>query len=700
MSDDVQLFNNRELSWIQFNRRVLDEARDPRNPLLERVKFLAIASNNFDEFFEIRVAGTMELVDAGLHSGENPDARDPREELAAIRAEARTFTAAMHVVWSEELVPELERHGIRFPAIWDLEPDRRAWLRQQFEQEVFPVLTPLAVDPAHPFPSLLNKSLNLAVLLLDPREERYVHRIAVVQVPRVLPRLVLLPPASDAPDDPGHDYVFMVDLVEEHLQALFPGLSVLHACAFRVTRDSNLDIDEEASTDLMKVLEQELNKRRRGEPVRLEISSGADPEIVARFSEAFELEPEDVYECSGPVNLGRLMELYRTEERPDLKDPTFVPHLAARWDGAEDMFQALRQTDILLHHPYDSFATVEQFVHCAAHDPRVLAIKHTIYRAGETSAIVRDLIVAAEKRKQVTVVVELKARFDEEANIRWAKRMERAGVHVVYGIVGLKTHAKATLVVRRDDQGIHHYCHLGSGNYNPTTARIYTDVGLLTAHEQIGKEVAALFNMITGYAKAPALTHLLVAPHTLRAGLAERIRREIEHATAGRPARIRGKMNAIVDPGIIRLLYEASQAGVQVELCVRGICCLRPGVPGLSDNIRVVSVVGRFLEHSRIYEFLNGGSEPEVFLASADWMTRNLDRRVEQAVPILDPNLRERVREILDASLRDNQKSRRILADGGYESLIATAEEEPFDSQETLRQRAASETTRKAEESD
>ncbi|MGA0871058.1 MAG: RNA degradosome polyphosphate kinase, partial [Planctomycetota bacterium] len=367
----------------------------------------AIASTNFDEFFEIRVAGTMELVDAGLHAGENPDARDPREELTAIRAEARTFTAAMHEVWSEELVPDLERHGIRFPSIWDLEPDRRAWLREQFEHEVFPVLTPLAVDPAHPFPSLLNKSLNLAVLLLDPREERYVHRVAVVQVPRVLPRLVRLPSSADDPDDPGHDYVFMVDLIEQHLQALFPGLSVLHACAFRVTRDSNLDIDEDANTDLMKVLEQELNKRRRGEPVRLEISAGAAPEIVARFLDAFELESEDVYECSGPVNLGRLMELYGTEDRPDLKDPTFVPHLAARWDGAEDMFQALRQKDILLHHPYDSFATVEQFVHFAAHDPRVLAIKHTIYRAGETSAIVRDLIVAAEKRKQVTVVVEL-----------------------------------------------------------------------------------------------------------------------------------------------------------------------------------------------------------------------------------------------------------------------------------------------------
>jgi polyphosphate kinase len=692
MIDDPKLFNNRELSWLQFNRRVLDEARDPRNPLLERVKFLAIASTNLDEFFEIRVAGTMELVDAGIRPGENPDRMKPRDELDAIRAAAREFTQDMHRAWKTELVPELADHGVGFPEIWSLDEERRAWLQRYFEDEVFPVLTPLAVDPAHPFPSLLNKSLNLAVLLLDPREERYVHRIAMVQVPRVLPRLVRLPQRSDDDGHDGHDYVFMVDIVEEHLDALFPGLSVLHACSFRVTRDSNLDIDEDASTDLMKVLEQELHKRRRGEPVRLEISRNADPEIVARFLEAFELEQDDVYECDGPVNLGRLMELYRTEDRADLKDAPFVPNVAARWDSADEMFAALRGEDILLHHPYDSFTTVEQFVHHAAHDPRVLAIKHTIYRAGETSAIVRDLIVAAEKRKQVTVVVELKARFDEEANIRWAKRMERAGVHVVYGIVGLKTHAKATLIVRRDEVGIRHYCHLGSGNYNPTTARIYTDLGLLTADEQIGKEVAALFNMITGYAKAPALRHLLLAPHSLRSGIDQLIHREIENARAGRPARIRGKMNAIVDPSIIRLLYEASQAGVTIELCIRGICCLRPGVKGLSESIRVTSVVGRFLEHSRIYEFLNDGGDPRVYIASADWMTRNLDRRVEQAVPVLDPRLRARVRELLDHSLRDNCKARRILPDGGYERVVPSAGEEPFDSQEFLRSRARQQT--------
>ncbi|MBI5850866.1 MAG: polyphosphate kinase 1 [Planctomycetes bacterium] len=481
----------------------------------------------------------------------------------------------------------------------------------------------------------------------------------------------------------------MVDIVEEHLDTLFPGLTVLHACSFRVTRDSNLDLVEEASTDLMEALEQELDRRRRGEPVRLEISSGAAPEIVARFLEAFELEIDDVYECDGPVNLGRLMELYRTEDRRELKDAPFLPCVLARWETPDEMFAKLRAEDLLLHHPYESFGTVELFVQHAANDPNVLAIKHTIYRAGETSAIVRSLIAASEARKQVTVVVELKARFDEEANIRWAKRMEHAGIHVVYGIVGLKTHAKATLVVRRDDGGIRHYCHLGSGNYNPTTAKVYTDVGLLTAHEGIGKEVAAMFNMITGYAEAPAMEHLVVAPHAMRDRLLELIRTETQNAAAGKPARIRAKMNAIVDSNVIRALYDASRAGVEIRLCVRGICCLRPGVPGMSDNIRVTSIVGRFLEHSRICWFENAGGEPLIWLSSADWMPRNLDRRVEQAVPILDRNARAKAIEILEASLRDNHKAREILSDGGYGSVPVPPGEEPYDSQESLRQAAA-----------
>ncbi len=681
-----ELFNNRELSWLEFNRRVLDEARSPTTPLLERVKFLAIASTNLDEFFEIRVAGTMELVDAGLAAGENPDKMSPRAELDAIRRAAREFTQTMHSVWKDELLPALAEVGIGFPEIWAIEEERRRWLRGWFEDEIYPVLTPLAVDPAHPFPSLLNKSLNLAVLLLDPRSERAVHRVAVVQVPRVLPRLLQLPVADGAVE--GHrDYVFMVDVVKEHLDALFPGLQVLHSCSFRVTRDSNLDLDEESSTDLVKALEQELVRRRRGEPVRLEVSRGAHPEILGRFLEAFELEHDDVYECDGPVNLGRLMELYKIEDRAALKDPPFVPHVVQTWESAEAMFAALRDRDLLLHHPYDSFTTVENFVRLAADDPRVLAIKHTIYRAGETSSIVRDLILAAERRKQVTVVVELKARFDEEANIRWAKRMERAGVHVVYGIVGLKTHAKATLVVRRDEDGMRHYCHLGTGNYNPTTAKLYTDLGLLTGNEDIGKEVAALFNMITGYTRAPSMQHLMVAPFALRAGLLAKIAAEASNAEAGRPARILGKMNSLVDTEVIEALYDASQKGVEIHLCIRGICCLRPGVPGLSERIRVVSIVSRFLEHSRIYYFENDG-DPQVYLASADWMTRNLDRRVEQAVPILDPALRARVITILQANLDDNVKAREILSDGSYRMLEPEPGEAPFDSQEAMREDA------------
>ncbi|MEO0481662.1 MAG: polyphosphate kinase 1 [Planctomycetota bacterium] len=682
---EEKLFNNRELTWIQFNRRVLDEARDPKNPILERLKFLAISSTNLDEFFEIRVAGTMELVDAGLPEGENPDKLHPKVELQAIRDAAREFTNDMHSTWKDVLVPELTSKGITFPDIWTLDGKRRQWLSNYFDEEVFPVLTPLAVDPAHPFPSLLNKSLNLAVLLLDPRQERNIHRIAVVQVPRVLPRLVKLP---NREGETGSAYAFMVDIVREHLDSLFPGLTVLHACSFRVTRDSNLDYDEEKSTDLVQTLQASLKRQRRGEPVRLEVSRGAHPVILARFLEAFELEPEDVYECDGPVNLGRLMELYGREDGANLKDTPFAPRTVALWETADEMFEALREKDVLVHHPYDSFATVERFVNHASKDPKVLAIKHTIYRAGETSQIVRALIHAAENRKQVTVVVELKARFDEEANIRWAARMERAGVHVVYGVVHLKTHAKATLIVRRDEDGMRQYAHLGTGNYNPTTARIYTDFGLMTAREDIGKDVAGLFNMITGYAQLPEMEHLLVSPITMRSGMLERIHRETNNARNGLPTRIRAKMNSIMDPEIIEALYEASSAGVPIELCVRGICCLRPGVEGLSENIRVISIVGRFLEHPRIYEFQNAEGESELYLASADWMTRNLDRRVEQAIPLLDPEAKQTVVEVLDLTFSDNVKAREVLPDGSYEIRTPAEGEEPIDSQELLRARS------------
>ncbi len=559
-----------------------------------------------------------------------------------------------------------------------LSQDQRAFVEQMFRRDVYPVLTPLAVDPAHPFPSLLNKSLNLAALLQDPRKISQ-HRIAVVQVPRVLSRLVRIP-------DPANQvaYVAMADIVKEHLGLLFPGYTVLHSCAFRVTRDANIEVDEAESEDLLITIERELRKRRRGEPVRLEISRDAHPEILERFLDAFQLDQEDVYYCDGPVNLGRMMELYRTLDAPALKEPAFAPRKVTNWQSPEAMFAALRQGDLLLHHPYDSFATVEDFVHNAAVDPRVLALKLTIYRTGEESPLLADLIRAAENRKQVTVVVELKARFDEEANIRWAKRMEQAGVHVVYGIVGLKTHAKLALVIRREEEGIRRYCHLGTGNYNATTARVYTDLGLLTTRDALCQDVADLFNMITGYAQVPAMRSLVAAPFAFRAKLLQWIDRETKNAAAGKKARILAKMNGLADPQTIKALYKASQAGVQISLCVRGTCCLRPGVPGLSENIRVISIVDRFLEHSRIFYFENDGNA-EVWLASADWMLRNLDFRVEAVFQIEDNALRRRViDEILMTSLRDNTKAREILPDGGFRRVSRDSAQPAIRSQQVF----------------
>ncbi|HLQ36627.1 MAG TPA: polyphosphate kinase 1, partial [Planctomycetota bacterium] len=504
--DRQALFINRELSWLAFNRRVLEEASDESNPLLERVKFLAIASSNLDEFVEIRVAGVMELVEANL-PGENPDAIKPQEELELVREAARAFNAEMHRVWKELLVPGLAKVGVEIKAVRGLSVPQQQWVDTYFHNEIYPILTPLAVDPAHPFPVLLNKSLNLAALLLDPRQSRRTHRMAVVQVPRVLPRIIRLPD-----QDGRRIYVFTADIIQAHLQVLFPGLDVLHACSFRVTRDSNLEVDEGQATDLLSSIEKELIKRRRGEPVRLEIDADAHPDVIERFIKAFNLDADDVYFCDGPVNLDRMMELYQLVETPELKDPPLLPRKVVSWISADEMFSDLREGDILLHHPYESFSTVEDFVRLSARDPKVLAIKQTIYRAGSKSPMMEALIEAAQQRKQATVVVELKARFEEEANIQWARRMEQAGVHVVYGIVGLKTHAKVTLVVRREDDGIKRYCHIGTGNYNPTTARIYTDLGLLTARADLGEEVAETFNKITGYARVPSMGHLLVAP--------------------------------------------------------------------------------------------------------------------------------------------------------------------------------------------
>ncbi|MFN3242609.1 MAG: polyphosphate kinase 1 [Planctomycetota bacterium] len=678
--DKKTLFVNRELSWLAFNRRVLEEAQDPNNPLLERVKFLAIASTNLDEFFEIRVAGVMEMVDAEIQA-ESHDGLKPPEELEKVRADCHAFTTAMHRTWSERLLPELVKAGIQFPSIRELTGEQKRFVDSYFLREVYPILTPLAVDPAHPFPVLLNKSLNIVVLLQDPqKKERRAHRMAVVQVPRSLPRILRLP------EQDGHRaYVFTADVVQANLQELFPGLEVVQTSTFRVTRDGNLEVDEMQVTDLMSSIEKELIKRRRGEPVRLEIDSDAHPEMLERFLKAFQLENDDIYFCDGPVNLGRIMELYSLIEKPGMKEAPAKPRRQWRWSSPDDMFADLREGDILLHHPYDSFSNVEDFIRLAARDPNVLAIKQTIYRAGSKNVMVEALIEAAQQRKQVTAIVELKARFDEEANIQWARRMEQAGVHVVYGIVGMKTHAKCTLIVRREDDGsLRRYCHIGTGNYNPATARLYTDIGVMTARHEIGEEVSETFNMITGYTRVPHMEHLLVSPFTMQKQVIANIRREIDNHRAGRPSGVKAKLNNLADPKVILALYEASRAGVKIELSVRSVCCLRPGVPGLSENITVKAIVDRFLEHSRVYYFENAG-DPQVYLSSADWMIRNLERRVEVAAPILDPELKQRViEEVLGMALKDNVKARRIRPDGQSERIARPVGELPLRSQMAL----------------
>lgn len=674
------LFVNRELSWLEFNRRVLEEAQDPGNPLLERVKFLAIASTNLDEFFEIRVAGVMEMVDAELQT-ESHDGLKPPEELDRVRADAHAFTTAMHRTWRERLLPELVKAGVRFPAIRELTGAQKDYVASYFQREVYPILTPLAVDPAHPFPVLLNKSLNVVVLLQEvSQQERRAHRMAVVQVPRALPRILRLP------EQDGHRaYVFTADVVRANLQELFPGLDVVHTSTFRVTRDGNLEVDEMQATDLMSSVEKELVKRRRGEPVRLEIDSDAHPEVLERFLKAFQLEGDDVYFCDGPVNLGRIMELYSLIERPGMKEQPAKARRLRRWSAPDEMFADLREGDILLHHPYDSFSNIEDFIRLAALDPRVLAIKQTIYRVGSKNVMVEALIEAAQQRKQVTVIVELQARFDEEANIQWARRMEQAGVHVVYGIVGMKTHAKCTLIVRReDDDSLRRYCHIGTGNYNPATARLYTDIGVMTARGEIGEEVAETFNMITGHTRVPQMEHLLVSPFTMQSQVIANVHREIENHQAGLPSGVKAKLNNLADPKVILALYEASRAGVKVELSVRSVCCLRPGVPGLSENITVTTIVDRFLEHSRVYYFENAG-DPKVYLSSADWMIRNLERRVEVAAPVLDPALRQRViDEVLGMALGDNVKARRVRSDGQSEPVTRAVDALPLRSQTAL----------------
>jgi polyphosphate kinase len=672
-------FINRELSWLAFNRRVLEEAQDPTNPLLERVKFLAIFDSNLVEFFEIRVAGLKQQAEAGVGKRE-ADGMTAAEQLDAIDAAVRQLVGEFYACWNRELRPALEKAGIVISRPEALSAEQQVWLRDHFQREIFPVLTPIAVDPAHPFPFVGSGNLNIAALLDtdDPEEPT---RLAVVQVPRVLSRVFLVPGK-----DRERSYVFLADTIRWQLPELFAGTTILDHTAFRVTRNSNLYVDEEEVENLLTAIEQELRRRRRGDPVRLEMEAPVGERLRQELLQVFELEPRDVFECNGPVNLSRLVQLVELEKDDKLAAPRFVAPMHPLLRDPSKLFPAIRSSDVLLHHPFDSFDSVVEFLEQASEDPRVLAIKQTLYRTSEDSPIARALLGAAERGKHVTALVELKARFDEEKNIRWARRMEEAGVQIVYGLVGLKTHCKLMLVVRRDEDGIRRYAHIGTGNYNPTTARQYTDLGLFTADPDLTSEVASVFNLLTSLSSRERWSHLLVSPFTLRSGLLERIRREAANARRGRPASIVAKLNAIQDEDVVLALYEASQAGVDIDLVVRGICSLRPGVPGLSERIRVRSIVDRFLEHTRILRFENDG-QPELWIGSADWMPRNLSGRVEVMCRARADHVVQRLEEILDVYRRDDVKARELLSDGSYRPASGGA---GVRAQEWLMQRASS----------
>jgi polyphosphate kinase len=656
--DRPDYFINRESSWLEFNRRVLEEAQDQNNPLLERLKFLSITASNLDEFFEVRVAGLLQQIEDGYNEA-GLDGLTLTEERDLISRFTHELVDDQYRCWNQQLRPEMAEHGIRVLSLAELDSAGRSFIEEYCERELDPLLTPITVDPAHPFPRVINKALCLAFLLRRRRRASMTYT-GVVTVPRALPRLVRLPSEETA------DFIFLADLVAFHAARMYKGYDIVSAAAFRVTRNSNLYIEEEESRNLLESVRTELHNRRKGDAVRMEIESDADPEIIERLRTNFELDPWQVFTTQGPVNLSRLFNIYEQVGYPELKYKTFVPRELRLTAKSQDLFEELRQHDILLHHPFDSYDAVVLFIESAAEDPRVLSMKQTLYRTSEHSLIVPALISAAE-RKEVTAVVELKARFDEASNIRWARDLEDAGVQVFHGLVGLKTHCKLSLLVRRDPDGFtRRYCHIGTGNYNSTTARIYTDLSLFTADPEITGAVHDVFSFLTAYAEHPNYDPLLVSPVDLAEQCLNLIAREAERARQGRPARIIAKMNALLDKNLILALYRASQAGVDIDLIVRGICALRPGVRGVSDRIRVRSIVGRFLEHSRIFYFLNGGDE-EVYTGSADWMPRNLYERVEVLTPVRDTLLRERIRrEILEAYLADNVKARCLQRDGTY----------------------------------
>ena len=680
---------NRELSWLEFNQRVLDEAADISNPLMERLKFLAIASSNLDEFYMVRVGSLNDQINAGF---DRPDATGltPVAQLEKIAQRVNRMVSNKYSLWNHKLVPELRHEGIHILSPAELNQEQTAYLSEYFDSVVYPVLTPMAVDPGRPFPLIQNKALNIGVLIHNdaPYEQDI---FATVQVPPVFPRLV------DLEGTGVKTCVLMEDVISMFIDRLFAGKRIKAACAYRVTRNGDLAIDEDEAEDLLIEIEKSLKQRIRGQAVRLEVSRRSSRLLVRILQEKLELREDHVFLVDGPLDLTFLYDLYGSEGFEKLKYKPYEPQIPGSLADGRNIFEAIRERDILLHHPYESFEPIVDMIRKAARDPRVLAIKQTLYRVSGKSPIVRALAEAAGNGKQVTVLVELKARFDEENNIHWAKSLEKAGCHVIYGLVGLKTHCKITLIVRMEDDGINRYVHLSTGNYNDETARIYTDIGLLTCNKYIGEDASTVFNALTGFCEKPRLNKLVIAPIMLRRHFNYLIDREIRNARDGKPAYIKAKLNALVDSEIIGRLYQASAAGVKIELLVRGMCCLRPGIKVISDNIQVRSIVGRYLEHSRIYCFCNGGSE-DVFIASADWMERNIDRRVEILIPVEDQKARKQIRHILEIYLKDNVKARCMHNDGRYTLESLPGKEERLNAQDYFMEQAVPKVSEKPDE--
>ena len=680
---------NRELSWLDFDYRILEEARDKSLPLFERLKFLSITASNLDEFFMVRVASLKDMVHAG-YSKPDIAGMNPEEQLKAISEKTHELVGLQYSTYSRSLVPALRQNGLRIIAAHeDLTEAEGAYVDQYFRENVYPVLTPMAVDSSRPFPLVHNKSLNIAALL-QKKEGGDEVDFAMVRVPSVLPRII------EIPSEEGRAVILLEEVMERNIQSLFLNYDILAASPFRIMRNADLTIDEEEAEDLLKEIEKQLKKRQWGEAIRLEIQENADKRILKRLKKELNIHTDDIFAIGGPLDLTFLMKMYGLEGFDHLKAPKYVPQPNPAFLNDDDIFTNIRKGDILLHHPYESFDPVVDFIKKASKDPDVLAIKQTLYRVSGNSPIIAALAAAADNGKQVSVLVELKARFDEENNINWAKMLEKAGCHVIYGLVGLKTHSKITLVVRREEDGIRRYVHLGTGNYNDSTARQYTDCGLLTCHPQIGEDATAVFNMLSGYSEPLHWNHLVLAPIWLRKRFMRMIQRETNHAREGRAARIIAKVNSLCDRDIIAALYEASCAGVQIDLIVRGICCLKAGIPGLSEHITVRSIVGNFLEHSRIFYFENDGA-PEIYMGSADWMPRNLDRRVEILFPILEDELKKKAMHILQVQLDDNLKAHVLQPDGTYEKIDRRGKA-PVGAQDTFC-REAEAAVREAEES-